>query len=75
MTKTDSPPAGQFDLDWMAACRSNEGDEHETLEAWVCRARNCATASIDPDGSVWCDHRWLSQQDCNKTAATIDRGV
>jgi len=74
--------AGHFSLDWIAECRSNEGDD-ETLEAWVCRARNCEMTEIDKDGSVWCGRKrryeydgvWLSQDACDQTVATIERGL
>jgi hypothetical protein len=66
--------AGHFALDWIDGCRSNECDD-ETLEVWLCRARNAETARITTDGSVWCDGSWLSQKDCDKAAKIIDRGV
>ena len=65
---------GHFDLSWIAGCRSNECDD-ETLEAWLCRARNAETARIATDGSAWCGGSWLSQEDCDKAAKIIDRGV
>ena len=64
-----------FDDDFIAGCRSNEG-EGRTLEDWITAASNHINVEvIDEKREIWINGRCLSQAECNEIASRIENGV